>query len=105
MRRVPLADAIQQLRDELREAVLEGEGQQIVFTPQNVELELAVTFGTEEKAGGGFRLMAFLDLSLEGKAKQESQHKIKLSLAVADVKGQPLKVMSTAKRNGLPPPR
>jgi Trypsin-co-occurring domain 2 len=103
MHRIPLSEAIQQLRDELREAMLEGVGQQIVFTPENIELELGVSFGTEEKAGGGVKLLAFLDLSLEGKAKQESQHKIKLSLRVANAKGQPLKVLSKAKRKGLPP--
>ena len=102
MHKIPIAEAIQQLRDELREAMLEGAGQKIVFTPENIELELGVTFGTEEKAGGGFKLLAFLDLSVEGKAKQESQHKIKLSLNVADSKGQPLKVLSTVKRKGLP---
>ena len=102
MHQIPIAEAIQQLRDELREAILEGDGQQIVFTPENIELELGVTFGTEEKAGGGFKLLAFLDISVEGKAKQESQHKLKLSLKAANSKGQPLKVLSTVKRKGLP---
>jgi Trypsin-co-occurring domain 2 len=103
MHQIPLAEAIQQLRDELREAMLEVEGQDIIFTPENIELELGVSFGTEEKAGGGFKLLAFLDLSVEGKAKQESQHKIKLSLGVTDGIGQPLKVRSREKRKGVPP--
>jgi hypothetical protein len=30
---IPLTDAIQQLRDELREAILEGKDKDIVFTP------------------------------------------------------------------------
>ena len=98
---VPIADAIQQLRDQLREAILEGNNQDVVFTPNGIDLELGVTFGAEAKAGGGFKLLAFLDLSAEAKASRESQHKIKLSLAVADRNGQPLKIRSDALPRGL----
>jgi Trypsin-co-occurring domain 2 len=98
---ITLADAIKQLRDELREAVLEGKDEDIVFTPNGVELELGVTFGTEAKAGGGFKLLAFLDLSAEGKASRESQHKMKLSLSVADKDGQPIKVRSDKVPKGV----
>src|ERR1700741_1735302 len=94
MPQIPLTDAIQQLRDELRDAILEGRAKDIVFTPNTIEIELALRFSTEEKVGGGFKLLAFLDLSAEGKATQESQHKIKLSLSVADRNGNPLKVRS-----------
>jgi hypothetical protein len=98
---IPLADAIGQLRDELREAVLEGRDTDIVFTPNGVELELGIEFGAEAKAGGGFKLLAFLDLSAEGKTSGKSQHKIKLSLAVADKNGHPIKVQSHAVPKGL----
>jgi hypothetical protein len=98
---IPLADAIQQLRDELREAILEGREKDIVFTPNGIELELGINFTAEAKAGGGFKLLAFLDLSTEAKASRESQHKIKLSLAVADRDGKPIKVRSTKVPKGL----
>jgi hypothetical protein len=49
-----------------------------------------------------FRLLAFLDLSAEATANRESQHKIKLSLAVADKNGQPLKVGSDMVPQDLP---
>jgi hypothetical protein len=98
---VTLAEAIKQLRDELREAILEGKDEDIVFTPNEVELELGITFGAELKAGGGFKLLAFLDLSTEAKASRESQHKMKLSLSVADNKGQPIKVRSDKVPKGL----
>jgi Trypsin-co-occurring domain 2 len=91
---IPLVDAIQQLRDQLREAVLEGQDQDIIFTPTGIDIELGVNFSVEAKAGGGFKLLAFLDLSAEAKASRESQHKIKLSLSVADKDGNPLKVRS-----------
>ncbi len=53
MAQIPLADAIQQLRDELRQAILEGKGQEILFTPNSVEIELSVSFTAEAKASGG----------------------------------------------------
>jgi hypothetical protein len=99
---IPLADAIQQLRDELREAVLEGKDKDIVFTPNGIDLELAITFTAEAKVGGGFKLFAFLDLSAEAKTDRERLHKIKLSLSVADKTGQPLKVRSDTIPKGLP---
>jgi hypothetical protein len=98
---ITLSDAIKQLRDELREAILEGKDKDIVFTPNGIELELGLTFGTEAKAGGGVKLFAFLDLSTEAKARRESQHKIKLSLSVADKDGQPIKVRSDKVPEGL----
>ncbi len=102
MTQIPLSDAIQQLRDQLRDAVLEGKDQDIIFTPNSIDIELAVTFKAEAKASGGFKLLAFLDLSGEAAAGRESQHKIKLSLSVADKEGRPIKVRSEAARKGLP---
>jgi hypothetical protein len=102
MTKIPLSDAIQQLRDELREAILDGKDQDIVFTPNGIDVELSVSFSAEAKVGGGFKLFAFLDLSGEAKASRESQHKIKISLSVADKAGKPIKVRSDAVRKGLP---
>ena len=99
---IPITEAIAQIRSDLREAILEGKGQEIVFTPKGIEIELAVNFTVEAKAGGGFKLLAFLDLSVEGKVSHESQHKIKLSLEVADAKGQPLKIRSGDTPRDLP---
>jgi hypothetical protein len=99
---IPLSDAIQQLRDELRKAILEGRDQDIIFTPNGIDIELGVSFAAEAKAGGGFKMLAFLDLSAEAKASRESQHKVKLSLSVADKNGQPLKVRSDAIPKDLP---
>jgi hypothetical protein len=99
---IPISDAIQQLRDEPRGAILEGKDQDIVFTPNGIELELGVNFSAEAKAGGGVKLLTFLDLSAEAKASRENQHKIKLSLTVADKNGQPIKALSDAVPRGLP---
>jgi hypothetical protein len=99
---IHLSDAIQQLRDELRTAILEARGQDVVFTPNSIELELGVTFTVEAKAGGGFKLLAFLDIAAEAKGGRESEHKIKISLSVADKDGQPIKVRSDVVPKGLP---
>ena len=101
---IKLADAIQQLREQLSEAVQAGQNQGIVFTPTNIDLELAVTFTEEAKAGGGFKLLAFLDLSTEAKVGRESQHKVRLSLAVKKSDGSGLDISSTQPTAGLPPP-
>lgn len=99
---IPLSQAIQQLREELRQAILDGKDQDIVFTPDKIEVELAVRFNTELTAQGGFKLLAFLDVSAEGKASRERQHSIKLSLSVADRDGKPLKVKSQSGPSDLP---
>jgi Trypsin-co-occurring domain 2 len=99
---IPLSDAIQQLRDELREAILEGKDKDIVFTPNGIDIELAINFKAEAKGEGKVKLLALLDLSTGATASRESQHKIKLSLSVADKDGNPLKVRSDAVRSGLP---
>ena len=77
---VTLVQAIQQLREDLRQAVIEGRDQDIVFTPRGVELELSVTFDTEAKADGGFKLVTFVNLSAGTKVSDSTQHKIKLTL-------------------------
>src|SRR5271166_2873506 len=102
MTQIPLSDAIQQLRDELRVAILEGKDQDILFTPNAIDIELGVSFSAEAKASGGFKLLAFLDISGEATAGRKSQHKIKVSLSVADKNGQPIKVRSDAVPKGLP---
>jgi hypothetical protein len=99
---IPIAVAIQELRDQLREAILEGRDKDIVFTPNGIDVELSLTFKTEAAAKGGFKLLALLDLSAETKASRESLHKIKLSLSVADRNGEALKMRSDAIPKGLP---
>lgn len=59
---ISLSEAIHQLRDELRQAILEAQDQDVIFVPQEIELELGVTLEAEAKAGGGFKLLTFVDL-------------------------------------------
>jgi Trypsin-co-occurring domain 2 len=39
MTQIALSDAIQQIRDELREAILEGKDQDIIFTSNSIDVE------------------------------------------------------------------
>src|SRR5579862_6205654 len=101
MIQIPLADAIQQLREELRKAVREGKDQDIVFTPSGIDLELGITFTSEAKAGGGVKILAMLDLSADANASRESQHKVKLTLTVTDKDNKPIKVSSNKLPKGM----
>ncbi len=98
---IPIASAIDQLRDQLREAILEKKDRDIVFTPNSIELELSVTFKAEATAKGGLALLAFLNLSAEAQTSGESLHKIKLSLSVADKNGNTVKIRSDDVPPGL----
>ncbi|MEY9126391.1 trypco2 family protein [Bradyrhizobium yuanmingense] len=98
---ISIAEAINQIRNDLREAIVESAGQDILFTPKEITLELGVTFGTEVKAGGGFKLLTFLDLSGEAKSSNNRQHKIVLKLEASDAKGSPIKVRSKRVPGGL----
>ena len=91
---VSLSEAIAQLRNELREAILESGDDDIVFVPTEIELDLGVTWEGETKAGGGFKLLTFVDLSTEARAARSSAHKVKLKLQVTDADLQPIKVAS-----------
>lgn len=96
--KIALAEALAQLKDELRQAVLDSK-KDIVFVPKEVALELSIGFDLEAQAKGGFKLFAFLDTSVEASGKRRSDHKLTLKLDVADDQGQPLKVRDEAKRN------
>lgn len=91
---IPLADAIRQIRDDLWEAMLEGKDQDIIFTPQEVELELTITMRMGEVAGGGFKPLTFLDLSTEATTAKNTEHKIKLKLNVPDKEDNQVKMRS-----------
>jgi Trypsin-co-occurring domain 2 len=92
---IRLSEAIKQIREELRSAVVEGRGQEVIFQPKTVELEFGVTFEAEASATGGFKILALLDLSTEAKASRSSVHTVKLTLEPLDHDLKPLLVRST----------
>ena len=76
---IPLSKAIQDLRAELLQAVAEGEGKDLRFRLQPIELELqlAVTWSGEANAGVKFWV---IELGGKGSAEQASTQKLKLML-------------------------
>ena len=89
---VTLGKAIEHLRNDLRSAILEGKDKDIVFSPEQVELDFAFKFEAEAKAKGGFNLLALVDLSGEAGTKRGREHRLKLVLKVTDGNGKALKV-------------
>jgi hypothetical protein len=90
--RVTLAQAIRELREQLVEASMEGEGSTIRFVPKSVDVELGIIFNVEAEAGGGFKLFSLVDLSGKAKTGNESTHKVKLTLEPVGKDGKPILV-------------
>jgi hypothetical protein len=77
--RIPLADAIRALREELVSAVAEGEGQQVRFDLHSIELELQVQMSREVGGSAGINLWA-VSLGGEGARSSSATHTVRLSL-------------------------
>jgi hypothetical protein len=80
--RIGLAEAIAGLRSELSEARRQGEGQDVHFAVGEIEVELGLEFGWTREAGGGFKLLSFVDLSGKAGSSDKATHKIKLKLTI-----------------------
>jgi hypothetical protein len=87
---IGLADAISHLRAELSRARLEGEGEDIRFDVGDIEVELALEFGSTREGGIGVKIFSFLDASAKVGASDKSGHKLKLKLSI-DKSGDPSK--------------
>lgn len=79
--RIRLAEAIEQLREELGEAQDAGANQQLRFEVAEVEMELLVELRKEAGAKASFGVVAF---GAEGKVAQGTTHKLRLKLNVKD---------------------
>ena len=91
---ISLADAIESLRNDLREAHAKA-ATDIVFTPGPIEIELTVAFAEENAAGGGIKAYIF-EASASTKGTETGTHRVKLSLSVADEKGDPIALKSAS---------
>lgn len=95
MRKVGLTRAIKALREELAEAIKHGEGEDLRFTVDGIDLELAVAC---EVGGNGELSFQVLGMGgkLGGKAGGTATHRVKLSLKVADKDGAPVSTLVSA---------
>ena len=78
-----LSDVIAQLRASLSNAQKDGEGHNLRFNVEDVEIELQVAV-TKEKSGGGGIKFWVLDAKAEGKLSDAITQKIKLHMTVVD---------------------
>ncbi len=76
---IELAEAIQQLREQLATAVIEGKDERLRFGLESVELELQVTATREGGGEAGLKLW-IIDAKASGKVASESLQKVKLVL-------------------------
>jgi hypothetical protein len=91
---IPLAKAIQDLRAELLTAISEGQGQDLRFKLDPVELELSV--GMTYKGGGNVGVKFWvLELGAKGDVERTGSHKLKLKLTPVDRNGKEFMVRDT----------
>lgn len=87
---IGLADAIENLRQELTEATRRGQGQSLRFTVEAIELEVAVDIVRE---GGGEGKVSFkvlgsgVEIGGRGALSQSSAHRVKIILKPAGASG------------------
>jgi hypothetical protein len=94
---IDLAEAIQQLRAQLVKAVEEGEGEELRFGLEAIELELQVAVTKEAGGKAGFKLCVF-NAEGEGKVARESLQKVKLVLKPEDKEGRKTMVSGSGPR-------
>lgn len=99
---IPLSDAIEQIREEIRVAQLSAKDKEIIFTPEKIDLEFGVNFRAEATGSGKFKILALIDLSTEAKASRESEHRVRITLSVTDQFGNSLKIASGKVPTSLP---
>ncbi|MFN7962419.1 MAG: trypco2 family protein [Thermoanaerobaculia bacterium] len=78
--RIRLATVVQQLREELAEAVREGKGQEIQFELGDIELELQVVVAREGNGKLGFSVLGFLEGGLNDREEESRVQRLKLVL-------------------------
>ena len=81
--RVELSSLIKSLRSELTKAQKEGEGQDLRFTVDSIELELQVTTTDQAGGGGGVKFWVF-NASGKVDVSEASMQKMKLSMKLAE---------------------
>lgn len=95
--RIQLSDVIVELRRELRDAQIKGEGQDLKFRVEDIELELQVA---REKEGSGEVETKWwvYNAKAAGKLAKQSVQKLKFKLIPETGKGEPLKVSDIDKK-------
>jgi Trypsin-co-occurring domain 2 len=91
MDRNEIADVISALRANLEAAQKAGQGHDIRFTMDEVEVELNVATTGDAKAEGGIKFWV-LNFGAGMKSKDEHTQKVRLKMKAVDMDGKPLLV-------------
>ena len=83
---IPLAKAIQDLRQELLTAVEEGRGKELRFKLKPIELELNIAMTYKGEANAGVKFWV-IDMGGKAAGEQTTSHKLKLVLQPVDPSG------------------
>ncbi|MQP68601.1 hypothetical protein GE253_25135 [Niveispirillum sp. SYP-B3756] len=84
---VGIADAIDTLRKELAEAINRGDGEELRFKVNGIELELTVACEISGNGKASFKVFG-IGGEVGGSAKGTNTHKIKLMLEPTDKEGK-----------------
>ena len=98
---VGLADAINQVRAELEQAIKDGQGSPVAFRAGPVELEFEVAFTKTGGVNGGFQL-SVLSLGAKHEKTAGTTHRVKVALTPADREGQDMLIGDTGPRDAGP---
>lgn len=88
MAEIPLAQAIESLREQLGHAIVAGSGKPLQFTLKEVNLELTVALTKSGEGSAQVGLWSILTLGAKGDYSNASTHTLKLTLA-PHLAGQP----------------
>lgn len=89
--KITLSEAIENIREEIAQAIAKGADKSVKFLMNEIDLELGVEVGT--KSSGAGKLDIFLArLSGETIHADSNVHRIKIKLMPVDEKGEPFVV-------------
>jgi hypothetical protein len=84
---IGLAEAIDQVRTELEQAIKDGEQSSVAFRAGTVELEFEVAFARTGGVQGGLQL-SVLSFGAKGERSSTATHRVKVALTPVDRQGQ-----------------
>jgi hypothetical protein len=94
---VGLAEAIDQVRSQLEQAIADGAQSAVAFRAGPVDLEFEVAFTRTGGVQGGFQL-SVLSLGAKGERSSTATHTVKVSLTPVDREGRDKLIGDVGKR-------
>jgi Trypsin-co-occurring domain 2 len=95
---IGLAEAIDQVRTELEQAIKDGERSAVAFRAGPVELEFEVAFAKTGGVEGGLQL-SVLSFGAKGERSSTATHRVKVALTPVDRQGRDKLIGDVGKRD------